>query len=427
MAVRHRVLVMVSQQGHCLNDLLYRAETGTLRVDVPVIVSNHEDFRGLAQWHEIPFHHVPVTASTKPAAEAELRRLVDEYQADTIVLARYMQILSAGLCADFPGRIINIHHSLLPSFKGAKPYTQAHDRGVKVIGATAHYVTADLDEGPIIEQDFRRVDHRMSPAELASVGQELEAMALARAVRWHVEHRVILRAGAPSSSTSSTTAGPTPRVRRRLAAQERRHLGDVVDEVDGGRHATPAGERLQAVPHWHVPAPVPVADQHQGRDDALLQARSTAGSRPGRSPGPCPRRPRGPPDRPCTGRAGRPRGWRWRSTSDRVAEDVGRLVAVEPGGDADAGHRTRPSRLHELVVDLEGQRCPGAMSGRKDGTAASLARASSRRSSSSQNAPRLAASIAPGPPPVAIRSPRAARVWPRRAATAYPSVPRSSA
>lgn len=193
MAVRHRLLVMVSQQGHCLNDLLYRAETGSLPVDVPVIVSNHEDFRGLAQWHEIPFHHVPVTVSTKPAAEAELRRLVDEYQVDTIVLARYMQILSAGLCADFPGRIINIHHSLLPSFKGAKPYTQAHDRGVKVIGATAHYVTADLDEGPIIEQDFRRVDHRMSPAELASVGQELEAMALARAVRWHVEHRVILR------------------------------------------------------------------------------------------------------------------------------------------------------------------------------------------------------------------------------------------
>ena len=193
MSVRHRVLVMVSQQGHCLNDLLYRAETGTLPVDIPAIVSNHDDFRGLAQWHGIPFHHVPVTPATKPQAEAELRRLVTEHQADTIVLARYMQILSADLCAEFPGRIINIHHSLLPSFKGAKPYTQAHDRGVKVIGATAHYVTADLDEGPIIEQDFRRVDHRMSPAELAAVGRELEAMALARAVRWHVEHRVILR------------------------------------------------------------------------------------------------------------------------------------------------------------------------------------------------------------------------------------------
>ncbi|SER66304.1 formyltetrahydrofolate deformylase [Pedococcus cremeus] len=193
LSVCHRLLVMVSQQGHCLNDLLFRAETGSLNVEIPAIVSNHEDFRGLAQWHDIPFHHVPVTAATKPAAEAELRRLVEEHRADTIVLARYMQILSADLCADFAGRVINIHHSLLPSFKGAKPYTQAHDRGVKVIGATAHYVTADLDEGPIIEQDFRRVDHRMSPGELARVGQELEAMALARAVRWHVEHRVILR------------------------------------------------------------------------------------------------------------------------------------------------------------------------------------------------------------------------------------------
>ncbi len=190
---RRRVLVMVSQQGHCLNDLLFRVESGSLPIEVPAIVSNHEDFRDLAQWHGIPFHHVPVTRDTKAAAEAQLRRLVDEYSADTVALARYMQILSSELCADFPGRILNIHHSLLPSFKGARPYTQAHDRGVKVIGATAHYVTADLDEGPIIEQDFRRVDHRMSPAELASVGQELEAMAFARALRWHAEHRVVLR------------------------------------------------------------------------------------------------------------------------------------------------------------------------------------------------------------------------------------------
>ncbi|KRF25485.1 MULTISPECIES: formyltetrahydrofolate deformylase [unclassified Phycicoccus] len=190
---RRRALVLVSQQGHCLNDLLFRVESGSLPLDVPAIVSNHEDFRGLAEWHGIPFHHVPVTPETKPAAESELRRLVELYSADTIALARYMQILSSGLCADFPGRIINIHHSLLPSFKGAKPYSQAHDRGVKVIGATAHYVTADLDEGPIIEQDFRRVDHRMSPTELASVGQELEAMAFARALRWHAEHRVVLR------------------------------------------------------------------------------------------------------------------------------------------------------------------------------------------------------------------------------------------
>jgi formyltetrahydrofolate deformylase len=190
---RRRVLVMVSQQGHCLNDLLFRVESGSLPIEVPAIVSNHEDFRSLAEWHGIPFHHVPVTRDTKPAAEAELRRLVQSYSADTIALARYMQILSSELCAEFPGRIINIHHSLLPSFRGAKPYTQAHDRGVKVIGATAHYVTADLDEGPIIEQDFRRVDHRMSPGELASVGQELEAMAFARALRWHAEHRVVLR------------------------------------------------------------------------------------------------------------------------------------------------------------------------------------------------------------------------------------------
>ena len=190
---RRRVLVMVSRQGHCLNDLLFRVESGSLPIEVPAIVSNHEDFRALAEWHGVPFHHVPVSPGTKPEAEAELRRLVQQHDADTIVLARYMQVLSAELCAEFPGRIINIHHSLLPSFKGAKPYTQAHDRGVKVIGATAHYVTADLDEGPIIEQDFRRVDHRMSPAELASAGQELEAMALARAVRWHAEHRVVLR------------------------------------------------------------------------------------------------------------------------------------------------------------------------------------------------------------------------------------------
>jgi formyltetrahydrofolate deformylase len=193
LSTRRQVLVMVSQQGHCLNDLLFRVESGSLPIDVPAIVSNHEDFRSLADWHGIPFHHVPVTRESKPAAEAELRRLVELYSADTIALARYMQILSSELCADFPGRIINIHHSLLPSFRGAKPYTQAHDRGVKVIGATAHYVTADLDEGPIIEQDFRRVDHRMSPAELASVGQELEAMAFSRALRWHAEHRVVLR------------------------------------------------------------------------------------------------------------------------------------------------------------------------------------------------------------------------------------------
>lgn len=191
----HRLLVMVSRMGHCLNDLLYRARTGQLPVTIPAIVSNHEDFRGLAEWHGIPFHHVPVTPETKPEAESALRDLVEEHAVDTIALARYMQVLSADLCRDYSGRIINIHHSLLPSFKGAKPYTQAHDRGVKVIGATAHYVTADLDEGPIIEQDFRRVDHRLTPTQLARQGQELEAAAFSRAITWHAEHRVVLRGG----------------------------------------------------------------------------------------------------------------------------------------------------------------------------------------------------------------------------------------
>ncbi len=191
--VPHRLLVMVSRQGHVLNDLLFRVRTGQLNVEVPAVVSNHEDFRAEVEWHGIPFHHVPVTKETKPQAEARLREIITEERVETVALARYMQVLSEDLCADLPGRIINIHHSLLPSFKGARPYHQAHDRGVKVIGATAHYVTADLDEGPIIEQDFRRVDHRMSPEQLARTGQELEAMAFARALRWHVERRVVLR------------------------------------------------------------------------------------------------------------------------------------------------------------------------------------------------------------------------------------------
>lgn len=189
----HRLLVMVSRQGHVLNDLLFRVRTGQLNVVVPAVVSNHEDFRDEVEWHGIPFHHVPVTPGTKPDAEARLREIITTERVETVALARYMQVLSEDMCTDFPGRIINIHHSLLPSFKGARPYSQAHDRGVKVIGATAHYVTADLDEGPIIEQDFRRVDHRMSPEQLARTGQELEAMAFARALRWHVERRVVLR------------------------------------------------------------------------------------------------------------------------------------------------------------------------------------------------------------------------------------------
>ena len=187
-----RLVVMVSRQGHCLNDLLFRARSGALPAEIVAVVSNHPDFEDLVTWHGLPFHHIPVTAENKQAAEDELRAVVARYDADTIVLARYMQVLSDRLCADFPGNIINIHHSLLPSFKGARPYAQAYARGVKVIGATAHYVTAALDEGPIIEQDFVRVDHAHGPAELTARGRDLEAMALARAVTWHAERRVLL-------------------------------------------------------------------------------------------------------------------------------------------------------------------------------------------------------------------------------------------
>jgi formyltetrahydrofolate deformylase len=191
-AARPRLLVLVSKQGHCLNDLLFRARSGTLPGDIVGVVSNHDDFEDLVRWHGLPFHHVPVTAATKPAAEAELRGLIERFQVDTVVLARYMQVLSPALCDELRGRAINIHHSLLPSFTGARPYEQAYARGVKVVGATAHYVTADLDEGPIIEQDFVRVDHTHEPRELAALGRDLEASALARAVRWHCEHRVLL-------------------------------------------------------------------------------------------------------------------------------------------------------------------------------------------------------------------------------------------
>lgn len=192
---RHRLLVMVSKQGHCLNDLLHRVRTGSLRAEIVAIVSNHDDLRELVEWHRIPFHHVPVTPDTKPWAEDELRKLVTAYSAETVVLARYMQILSDPLCRELHGRAINIHHSLLPSFKGARPYFQAHARGVKVVGATAHYVTGDLDEGPIIEQDFARVDHSHSATDLTDIGRDLEAMALARAVTAHAEHRVVINGG----------------------------------------------------------------------------------------------------------------------------------------------------------------------------------------------------------------------------------------
>jgi len=188
---RSRLLVMVSQHGHCLNDLLYRNSVGALRGDIAAIVSNHETFEGLARSHGIPFHHVPVDDARRPAAEAVLLRLVRQYDAELVVLARYMQILSADLCRALPASAINIHHSFLPSFRGARPYHQAHARGVKLIGATAHYVTADLDEGPIIEQEVARVDHSYTPERLAAVGRDMECMALARAVDWHLDHRVL--------------------------------------------------------------------------------------------------------------------------------------------------------------------------------------------------------------------------------------------
>jgi formyltetrahydrofolate deformylase len=189
---RPRVLIMVSKFGHCLNDLLFRQSIGALRMDVAAVVSNHPDFGHLAGSYGVPFHRVPVTAQTKPAAEAELRAIAAAQDVDLIVLARYMQILSAELCADYAGRVINIHHSMLPSFKGARPYHQAHERGVKLIGATAHYVTPGLDEGPIIEQEVARIDHSMTADEVAARGRDVECQALARAVRWHTENRVLL-------------------------------------------------------------------------------------------------------------------------------------------------------------------------------------------------------------------------------------------
>lgn len=187
-----RTLVLVSKAAHCLNTLLFQQNSGQLPVDIVGVAGNHDTLRPLAEFYGHDFHHIPITPDTKAAAEAELRRLVDELDVELIVLARYMQILSPELCERLHGRVINIHHSFLPSFKGAKPYHQAHARGVKIIGATAHYVTPDLDEGPIIEQDVARVDHNQHIADFVSQGQDVEAAVLARAVRWHAEGRVLL-------------------------------------------------------------------------------------------------------------------------------------------------------------------------------------------------------------------------------------------
>jgi formyltetrahydrofolate deformylase len=196
LARKPRVMLMVSKHGHCLNDLLFRWRSGQLNVDIPAIVSNHPDYADLAASYGIAFHHLPLAtgsgAEAKRAQEKQVEALVDEQQIDLVVLARYMQILSSEFCQFLRGRAINIHHSFLPSFKGAKPYYQAHERGVKLIGATAHYVTAELDEGPIIEQDVERVDHTLSPEDFTAVGRDVECVVLARAVRWHVEHRVLL-------------------------------------------------------------------------------------------------------------------------------------------------------------------------------------------------------------------------------------------
>jgi formyltetrahydrofolate deformylase len=187
-----RAVIMVSKEGHCLNDLLFRWKSGLLPLDIRAIVSNHREFYQLAASYNVPFHHLPVTAATKAQVEAKQYEIIQAEEAELVVLARYMQVLSDDLCRKLSGRAINIHHSFLPSFKGAKPYYQAHDRGVKLIGATAHYVTADLDEGPIIEQDVTRVDHSKSIEDLTALGRDTESQVLARAVKWHSEHRVLI-------------------------------------------------------------------------------------------------------------------------------------------------------------------------------------------------------------------------------------------
>jgi formyltetrahydrofolate deformylase len=194
-AARIRVVIMVSKFAHCLNDLLFRNWVGELNLDVVAVVSNHPDLARIADHYGVPFKHIPVDAQTKPDAEKQLMEIVDSERVDLVVLARYMQILSEDLCEQLAERAINIHHSMLPSFKGARPYHQAHARGVKVIGATAHYVTADLDEGPIIDQQVVEVDHSMSADALAASGRQVECLALARAVRWHSENRILLNGG----------------------------------------------------------------------------------------------------------------------------------------------------------------------------------------------------------------------------------------
>jgi formyltetrahydrofolate deformylase len=187
-----KTVILVSKEGHCLNDLLFRWKSGLLAIDVRAIISNHRDFYQLAASYNVPFHHIPVTAATKAQAEARQLEIVEAEGAELVVLARYMQILSNDLCKSLAGRAINIHHSFLPSFQGARPYQQAHDRGVKLIGATAHYVTEDLDEGPIIEQDIARITHAQSAEDYVSIGRDVESQVLARAVHAHIHHRTFI-------------------------------------------------------------------------------------------------------------------------------------------------------------------------------------------------------------------------------------------
>jgi formyltetrahydrofolate deformylase len=187
-----RTVLMVSKEGHCLNDLLFRWKSGLLKLDIRAIIGNHRELESLADSYKVPFHHIPVTTATKAQAEARQYEVIQSEGAELVVLARYMQILSDEMCQNLAGRAINIHHSFLPSFKGAKPYHQAHARGVKLIGATAHYVTSDLDEGPIIEQDVARVEHSRTVEDLTAMGRDTESQVLARALKWHSEHRVLL-------------------------------------------------------------------------------------------------------------------------------------------------------------------------------------------------------------------------------------------
>ena len=191
-ARKTRVAILVSKFGHCLNDLLHRHQSGTLEAEVVTVISNHPDMRALVEWHGIDYHHLPVTAATKAEQEKQIEAVLARYGVELTVLARYMQVLSPELSAALAGRCINIHHSFLPSFKGAKPYHQAHARGVKLIGATAHYVTDNLDEGPIIEQEVASVDHTYSAEDYVKIGSDIESVVLARAVRYHAEHRVLL-------------------------------------------------------------------------------------------------------------------------------------------------------------------------------------------------------------------------------------------